>query len=36
MATVSLADLQSKGLGKRLVRISLVYLESTGGMRRTI
>ena len=29
--TVSLADLQSRGLGKRLVRISLVYLESTGG-----
>ena len=30
--TVSMADLQSKGLGKRLVRVGLVYLESTGGV----
>ena len=38
MATVSMADLQRKGLDKRLMqmRVSLVYLESTGGMRRTI
>ena len=34
LVTVSPADLQSKGLGKRLVRVILVYLESTSGMRR--
>ena len=28
---VSLADLHSKGWGKRIVRVSLVYLECTGG-----